>query len=170
MIRAYAQAVWDRFKADGTALVCIPSLGDRRAFLRVAEALPAGAGSDEGGDEGENWEFKGMVSVDEAAAAGARGKLRELQRICKNGGEAVPTTVVEVIELARDVVGTKRDCAAWVRTHSGILEELDSSQAAERLGRKDRETSNAQLTTLRARLVVVLASLEKVEKVLEGVA
>lgn len=76
----------------------------------------------------------------------------------------MPTTVVEVTDLARDVVGSKRDHATFVKTHSATLDELDSLHAAERLLRKDLETSSAQLTTLRARLGEVSTSPAKAEE------
>lgn len=96
--------------------------------------------------------------MSEAAATGVWGKLREIQCICKEGGEPVATTVVEVMDLARDVVGAKCDHATLVKTQVATLEELNSLQAVKRLVRKDLETSNAQLTTLHARLDEVSTS------------
>lgn len=40
------------------------------------------------------------MSAEKVATLGTRSELWECQRICDNGGEAVPTTVVYVIELA----------------------------------------------------------------------
>lgn len=49
-----------------------------------------------------------MVSAKEVASSGMRGKLQEVQCVCENSGEAVPTTIVEVVELARVGVEAKR--------------------------------------------------------------
>lgn len=165
IIRTYAQAAWDCFTADETDLACIPSLEDQRTFLQVAETMPAGVGFYDGCDEEDNWNFEEMVSVGEAAAPGVRDMFGKIQLICEEGGEALPTTVVEVIELAREVDETKRIHAVLVKLHSWTLKELYSSQAAERLVRKDLETSNAKLTTLRARLDVVSTLLTKAQEV-----
>lgn len=62
--RAYAQAIWKCFRANWTGLVCVPSLEDQRVFLRVAEALPVGAGLKDEVDGEDNWDFEGTLSVE----------------------------------------------------------------------------------------------------------
>lgn len=52
-----------------------------------------------------------MGSAEEVASSGLRGKLREVQRVCEVSSEAVLTTIVEVIKLAREVIGIKRNDA-----------------------------------------------------------
>lgn len=42
-----------------------------------------------------------MVTTVKVATAGSRGKLLEVQRVCEEGDEAAPTTIIDVIELAR---------------------------------------------------------------------
>lgn len=54
------------------------------------------------------WGSKSMVAAKEVATAGIRSKLREVQRVCEDGGETVFTTIVKVVELARKGVETKR--------------------------------------------------------------
>lgn len=73
-------------------------------------------------------------------------------------------TVVEVMHLARDVVGAKRDHPALVEIQSVTLKDLDLSQAAKRLVWMYLETLSAQLTTLRARLDEVWVPLAKAKE------
>lgn len=49
-----------------------------------------------------------MVTAEELATSGIRGRLQEMQRVCENGVEAVPTPNVKVIELAREGADAKR--------------------------------------------------------------
>lgn len=48
-----------------------------------------------------------MIAI-EVTPSGQRGKLQELQRICKEGGGALATSVVRAIEPACDVIKAKR--------------------------------------------------------------
>lgn len=56
----------------------------------------------------DTWNFKGMVTAKKGATICIRGELRELQRICEVGSEAVATTIFDVIELAREGMEMKR--------------------------------------------------------------
>lgn len=47
------------------------------------------------------------MSAREAAALAIRGKSWKVQRVCKNGGEAVSITIVGGIKLARDRIEAK---------------------------------------------------------------
>lgn len=49
-----------------------------------------------------------MVAAKKVTTCGIHGKLRELQRICEDGGETVPTTIVDLIELDREGIKSKR--------------------------------------------------------------
>lgn len=46
------------------------------------------------------WDFENMMTVDELPAFGVRRKLTEIQQICKDKGESVPTSLIEVIDLS----------------------------------------------------------------------
>lgn len=48
------------------------------------------------------------MTAKEVATYGIEDKMQEKQRVCEDGVEAVPTTIVEVIELVRDSVEMKR--------------------------------------------------------------
>lgn len=49
-----------------------------------------------------------MVSDEEAATSGNRGKLWRVHRVCENGIETVPTTSVDVVEPSRKGTEMKR--------------------------------------------------------------
>lgn len=53
-------------------------------------------------DGNNSWELKGMLTAEEETTFGIIGKLRKMQRVCKIGGEAMPTANVEVIKCARE--------------------------------------------------------------------
>lgn len=128
MRRAYARAVWDRFKATNVDLDKIPSLDGQAAVLRELEEPPAVEVADAVEENDEDLNFDGMVSVDEVAASGLQEKLREIQRLCEESGEAVPVTVVEVVDLARVVVETKRENAAFAEGRAKALTEIEELQ------------------------------------------
>lgn len=49
-----------------------------------------------------------MLNFKEVASSVLRNKLQEVQRVCVDGGKAVPTIVVEVIEYAREGIEMNR--------------------------------------------------------------
>lgn len=51
--------------------------------------------------EKNNGDFEVMASATKVALSRLRIKLQKLQRIYENVGEALPTIVVDVVELAR---------------------------------------------------------------------
>lgn len=53
-----------------------------------------------------------MVTAVEVATTGIHEKLREVQRACNEDGEAVPTTFVDVINLAREGIKARHKNAA----------------------------------------------------------
>lgn len=65
------------------------------------------------------------------AASGIRSKLREVHPVCKDGGKAVPTTIVKVIELAREGIEVKRRNA----TKSSRQTDLEAKQVEIRAAR-----------------------------------
>lgn len=70
-------------------MTVIPSIKEQRAFVRDA-ARRASDVDVVAADVQDDWEFAGIVTVDELAASGARGKLRKIQRICKDEAKPCP--------------------------------------------------------------------------------
>lgn len=48
-----------------------------------------------------------MVVSSHVHASGVRGKLQKVQRICEDSGEAVPTFLFEIFEMACDGIEAK---------------------------------------------------------------
>lgn len=83
--------------ADGTELKDILCLTEQRVFVQNLDNertkdVPVGMVQ-----AGEKWNFEGVASAKGVAWSGQYSKLREVQRVCDDGGEAVPETTVEVI-------------------------------------------------------------------------
>lgn len=66
------------------------------------------------GDADEDWNSEGIVSVDEGAASGVCDKLRNILRLCKGERKTIPISVIEVIELSREVAKAKRNDAKLI--------------------------------------------------------
>lgn len=106
----FAEAVWNRFKTGSVNLRVIPSIKEQCAFVRdIADRCDKVEGeADVVDDDSDPY---GIVSADEVAASGVCNKLKQIPRICEDGGEAVPTFVVEVIKPSHEIVETKHDNA-----------------------------------------------------------
>lgn len=76
--------------------------------------------------------FKSAVSADELATSGVRGKLEKIRHIYKGGGEAVPTSLLEVGDLSGGVIETKRDNAKVLDRTNDLIVVLDESCTLER--------------------------------------
>lgn len=75
----------------------ILSLEKHRFLLRNLDTgrtsdIPEGIGVGE-----DKWDIEGMVTAKKVATSGTRGKFREIQRVFENSGEAVSTTIVDVL-------------------------------------------------------------------------
>lgn len=104
MSRELAEVAWTRYEADCVDLEVSASFPDHRAF-RLKPDIAQSSGSPDRMDDGENdCDIGGMVTANEVTTSGIRGKLREVQRVCEDGSAAIPTTIVELIELARENV------------------------------------------------------------------
>lgn len=59
-------------------------------------------------DIDNNWNFEDMVTAKEIATTEVCGKLLEVQCVRDKSGDAVPTTIVDVVELNRECTETER--------------------------------------------------------------
>lgn len=141
----------------------MPSLDEQAAFLRGLEersAVEVVAGPEKNDDD---WEFEGIISVDEVAGSGLRGKLREVQRICEEGGEVVPATVVDVVNLARKVVETKRENVAFVEDRTKALAKVEELQGTVCSLQKELDTTNTRVNALETRLAQSTESVSRIQ-------
>lgn len=83
------------------------------------------------------------------ATSGICGKLRELQRICEDGGELVPTTIVDVTDLSREGVEVKRKNATVPRQLTNLDAELVEVRAAGRTIRSQVTAAEDWIRTLK---------------------
>lgn len=124
MIRDSAEAVWIRFRTEGVDLRAAPSTKERRASVqnitsRCEEAEIEASNAD------DDWDLEKMVFVDEAEASGVRNKLKKIQWLCQDEEEAVPTSVVEVIEPFWEAVEMKRNNTKLGNRINGLERELE---------------------------------------------
>lgn len=64
----------------------------------------------------------------------------------------MPTTAVEVVDLAHGVVEARRDNAELVKRHSDVEKKLKEAQSAERTTCKELDVADARMKMLKARL------------------
>lgn len=86
--------------------------------------------------------------ADELAGFIARGKLQELQRICEDASEAVPTFALEVIDFSREAAETQHDIAELLHRTNNLEMELYESRASERLACDKIQKAEARLKAL----------------------
>lgn len=93
-----AEGAWNRSKAKAVDLRVVPSIWDQCGFVRDTADCRDEVEA-EVGDAKEDWDIKGMLSINEAAASRVRGRLKETRRHCEHEWETVLATVVEVFEI-----------------------------------------------------------------------
>lgn len=152
MIRAYDESVRALSKADGTDMKNILSLAVQRAFVCSLGTEQASDVPERIDDEEEKWDFEATVTVEEADTADIRGKLRKLQRVCGDGGQAVLTTIARVIDLTRGGVGGKCGTATWSKQNAGIKTEFKEAHAIKATVREQVAGETRQTPALKAHL------------------
>lgn len=168
----FVEGVLNCFKTEGVDLRVNPTVMEHRAFVRdVASRREEVSGKTDDADD--DWDFGGMVSADEIAKYGVRGKIKEIQRICEDRSKAVPTFVVEVIDLSPEIVERKLNTAKLMDRITDLVIKLDGSRAAKRLACDRIQKSEAQVKTLEdhvevsdARYSKTVADAAQVQKVL----
>lgn len=86
----------------------IPSLAKQHAFVRSLDTVSISSVPEEMHSDENKSDVEGIITGKETTSSIFGGKFRVVQRICQVGGDAVPTTVVEVVELAREGAEAKR--------------------------------------------------------------
>lgn len=127
MIRNFVVAAWNRFKTEGDDLRAIRSFKEQNAFVRDI-AVRREEVDAEAGNADDAWDFERMVSVYEVAAFRVRGKLNEIERLCKDVRKTVPASVIVLAELLREVFETKRENAKSVDRSREPVKELADAQ------------------------------------------
>lgn len=92
------------------------------------------------------------MTTEEMALIDIRDKLREVQRICENGGEAAPTTFVDVIELARESFEMKQKNATANSRQTSLEARLVEIRAAGHTMRGQITATEDRIKTLKALL------------------
>lgn len=118
------KAVYARHKADGIYFKEIPSLAEQRVILGSLDTERTGDICKGLDDDGNSWNFEGMVTNDDGAKTGICAKVREVQRLCKVGDEAVSTTIVDINELAHECIEVSRMKARMFDQHTDLETNL----------------------------------------------
>lgn len=126
----FTEGVWNRFKSEVANLKAISSNVEQRAFVRDA-ASREGVVVVKAADVENDWDFERMVSANGLVACGIRESLKEIQRACEDVCKAVPTFVLDVIDLSRKVVETIRNNANLLGHNEDLMMELVGSRTSD---------------------------------------
>lgn len=74
--------------------------------------------------EDDTWDIESKMTAEKVATSGICGKMPEVQRVCKDGGETAPTTHVDVIELACAGIEARRKRATMLSRQADFETEL----------------------------------------------
>lgn len=80
----------------------------------------------------KDWDFEGVVSVNEVAVSGVCDKLKEVQRIYGYGGDTMSTSVVKVIGQSQEIVDTKRTSTKLAGRVSNLSRESQDVRSVKR--------------------------------------
>lgn len=75
-------------------------------------------------DNVDNQDFEGAASANEVATSACRSKSEVAQRVCKDGGDAVPTTIVKEIGPACEGEEQNHGNATLFDQITGVEDEL----------------------------------------------
>lgn len=102
-----------------------------------------------------------MLTLDEMFTSVVCGKLREVQRVRGEGGEAMPTKIVDVIEHARDGIEMKRKNATLFSRQTNLKAKLVEMRATWRTMRDRITATEARVKTLKGQLTDAQSAFEK---------
>lgn len=160
MSRKFAEAVWKRYNAGNVDLHEVPSLEEQYTFVQNVSAESTSELPEEVIAEEVDWDFEGMVSSEQVATSGVRGKLGEGQCACGDDGEVVPTAIVNVVELDGEGIEAKRLNAILSSPQSNLKAELVELWPG-------RHPMSGQTTTAEKRIKLMKACLAEVQLTLE---
>lgn len=129
--RELAKAMWACYKADGTDFKEILWLGENCVFLQSLTTDCAGDVLKGIDDEEDSWYIESTVTAEEEATNDIHGKFREVWRVCEDGDDAAPTTIVVVIELAREGTKIKRKIATMSNSKTDSKVKLVETRGTE---------------------------------------
>lgn len=112
MSREFGEEVWACYKAGDFDLKTNPSCAKKCFLVQNLDSARTSDPTKDIDDEKDSRVSEGMMTVEEVATSGILGKLRGAQHACEKGGEAMPTTIFDVDELARESIKIKRKNAA----------------------------------------------------------
>lgn len=102
-----------------------------------------------------------MITAEEVDSSGIREKFRVVQRVREDWGEAVLTTIVDVIELACESIQMKRNNATLSSRQKDLESELVETEADERTMHVQITAAEGRIKSLKGRLTDAQSALEK---------
>lgn len=112
--------------------------------------------------EENNWDFEGIVAAEKVPASALRSISQGAQHVCEYGGEAVPRTVVEVVERARECIGAKHKYALLFEQNTEMEAELVKARIAKGTTRELFAKAESRIRTQKAWSDQVQLALEKI--------
>lgn len=103
-------------------------------------------------DADGNRNCKGMVTIKEFAASSVHSMLRQLQRICNEGGKTVPSSIIKVIKLACGGIEARCKNEKSSQRSTNVPPNLTKAFPAECTMRGKLEAAEGQGTTLKRQL------------------
>lgn len=86
---------------------------------------------DEIKDVGGNSEFEDIETAEEELTFGVLRKAQEVQPVCKEDGEAVPTSVLRVTKLPKDNIGTRNGNEKIFERTNTVQSKIEKARAAD---------------------------------------
>lgn len=112
-------------------------------------------------DADSSWDYEDMMTVKKVAVFSDSSKFCKVLCVCYESDEAVITTVVDVIELARGVVVTKRKNAKSADREKNKNNHLNDVRTVMRTICKELEAAKGLVKALKVHLAYAGAVVEK---------
>lgn len=93
-----------------------------------------------------------METAEKVDTSGIPGKLQEVQHVCEGVGDAVPTTIVNVAELARMCIEIKRKNTTMYSRQTYLEAGLAEIRSSGRTMRSHIKTVEGRIKTLKTSL------------------